>query len=92
MLLYIVPGSCDATSNEMKYPVLLMESVQKITEGFNSLLTDKDRKKIAGYMQKLGFDNISATFYDLNPETGKKVNRSFGSAVSVRLYSGSFNM
>lgn len=34
---------------------------------------EKDKKKLAGFMQKLGFDDISATFYDLNPETGKKV-------------------
>lgn len=57
----------------MKYPVLLMESVQKITEGFESLLTDRNKKKLAGYMQKLGFEDISAMFYKLNPETGRKV-------------------
>ena len=50
-----------------------MESVQKITEGFESLLTDKDKKKLAGYMQKLGFEDISTTFYQLNPESGRKV-------------------
>ena len=58
----------------MKYPVLLMESAQKITDRFIDLLTDKDKKKLAGYMQKLGFDDISAMFYSLNPESGKKVN------------------
>ena len=50
-----------------------MESVQKITEGFESLLTDRNKKKLAGYMQKLGFEDISAMFYKLNPETGRKV-------------------
>ena len=50
-----------------------MESVQKITEGFESLLTDKDKKKLAGYMQKLGFEDISTKFYQLNPESGRKV-------------------
>ena len=58
----------------MKYPVLLMESVQKLVQGFQSLLTDKDKKKLAGYVQKLGFDDIAATFYDLQPESGKGVN------------------
>lgn len=69
----IIPGSRDSNSNDMKYPVLLMESVQKITEGFESLLTDRNKKKLAGYMQKLGFEDISAMFYKLNPETGREV-------------------
>ncbi|CAH3032867.1 unnamed protein product [Porites evermanni] len=64
--------SRDSNSNDMKYPVLLMESVQKITEGFESLLTDRNKKKLAGYMQKLGFEDISAMFYKLNPETGRE--------------------
>ena len=51
-----------------------MESVQKIAQGFQSLLTDKERKKVAGYIQKLGFDDIAATFYDLPPESGEMVN------------------
>lgn len=58
----------------MKYPVLLMESVQKIAQGFQSLLTDKDKKKLAGYMQKLGFHDVATTFHDLQPESGKRVN------------------
>ena len=58
----------------MKYPVLLMESVQKIAQDFQSFLTDKDKKKLAGYMQKLGFDDVAATFYNLQPESGKRVN------------------
>ena len=51
-----------------------MESVQKIAQGFQSLLTDKEKKKVAGYIQKLGFDDIAATFYDLPPERGERVN------------------
>ena len=58
----------------MKYPVLLMESVQKIAQGFQSLLTDKDKKKLAGYMQKLGFDDVAGSFYELQSESGKRVN------------------
>ena len=57
----------------MKYPVLLVESVQKIYQGFQSFLKDKDKKKLAEYMQKLGFDDVAATFYDLQPESGKGV-------------------
>ena len=52
-----------------------MESVQKITEEFEVLLTDKDKKKMAGYMQKLGFEDIAAMFYKLNPETDRKVSK-----------------
>ena len=51
-----------------------MESVQKIAQGFQSLLTDKDKKKLAGYVQKLGFDDVAATFFDLQLESGKQVN------------------
>ena len=58
-----------------------MESVQKITEGFEILLTDKDKKKMAGYMQKLGFEDIAATFYKLNPETDRKVSNQVSNAV-----------
>ena len=60
----------------MKYPVLLIDSVQKIAQGFQSLLTDKDKKKLAGYVQKLGFDDVAATFLDSKPESGKQVNTS----------------
>ncbi len=66
----------------MKYPVLLMESVQKIAQGFESLLKDKDKKRLAGYMQKLGFDDVAATFYDLQPESGKGV---YNTSVTERL-------
>ena len=68
----------------MKYPVLLMESVQKITEGFESLLTDRKKKKLAGYMQKLGFEDISTTFYKLNPESGKKVDKKLSTETILR--------
>ena len=50
-----------------------MESVQTIRDRFNDLLNDKDKKKLAGYMEKLGFNDISAMFYNLKAETGKKV-------------------
>ena len=67
-------GICKPDSNDMKYPVLLMDTVQKIAQGFQSLLTDKDKKKLAGYVQKLGFDDVAATFFDSQPESGKQVN------------------
>ena len=57
----------------MKYPVLLLKSVQKMVEDFHSLLTDKDKKKLAGFMRKLGFDDIAATLYDLPEESERKV-------------------
>ena len=57
----------------MKYPVLLMQSVQKIAQGFQSLLTDKEKKRLAGCMQKLGFNDIAGSFYELQPESGKRV-------------------
>lgn len=58
-----------------------MESVQKVTEGFEILLTNKDKKKMAGYMQKLGFEDIAARFYKLNPETDRKVSNQLSNAV-----------
>ena len=61
-----------------------MEGVQKITEGFESLLTDKDKKKLAGYMQKLGFEDISTTFYKLNPESGRKVSNKLSTETILR--------
>ena len=72
--LYFFLGTVDPESNDMKYPVLLMESVQKMAQDFQSLLTDKDKKKLAGFMRKLGFDDVAASFYDLPAEeSGKKV-------------------
>ena len=70
--LYFV-GAANAGSNDMKYPVLLLKSVQKMAEDFHSLLTDKDKKKLAGFMRKLGFDDIAATLYDLPEESERKV-------------------
>ena len=72
--MYYNLGTRKPYSNDMKYPVLLMESVQKIVQGFQSLLTDRDKKKLAGYVQKLGLDDLAATFYDLQPQSGKGVN------------------
>ena len=60
----------------MKYPVFLVECVNKISCEFNNHLTSRDKKKLAGYMQMLGFDDISAIFYDLKPETESKVSQS----------------
>ena len=40
-------GDADPESNDVKYPVLLMESVHKISQDLPSVLNDKDRKKIA---------------------------------------------
>ncbi|XP_068713439.1 probable ATP-dependent RNA helicase DDX60 isoform X2 [Montipora foliosa] len=59
-------------SNEMEYPVLLMECVRKMYCQFSSHLTNKDKKKLAGYMQKLGFDDIAVIFYDFKPDTENK--------------------
>ncbi|XP_015768450.1 PREDICTED: probable ATP-dependent RNA helicase DDX60 [Acropora digitifera] len=58
-------------SNDMKYPVLLMDSVQKIAQDFQSLLRDKDKKRLARCIQNLGFDDVAAMFWDLQPEMGK---------------------
>lgn len=57
----------------MKYPVLIVQSVQKIAQGFSSLLTEKKKKKLAECMQKLGFNDIAGSFYELQPESGKRV-------------------
>jgi len=74
MFVHVTLGACEPNSNDMKYPVLLMNSVQKIAQGFQSLLTDREKKRIAGYIQKLGFDDVAAMFYDLQPDSGKRVN------------------
>lgn len=65
--------TADAKSNDMKYPVLLMENVQKMAQDFQSLLTDKDKKKLAGFMGKLGFDDIAAALYEMPEGSEKKV-------------------
>ena len=62
-------GVANAESNDMKYPVLLLKTVQKMAEDFHSLLTVKDKKELAGFMRKLGFDDIAAT---LSPEKSER--------------------
>ena len=71
-------GYGDPATNDMKYPVLLMETVQRITledknEEAGKLLTDKRKKKLSGYMMKLGFEDIAATIAELTPERKKRV-------------------
>ena len=51
-----------------------MESVQKMAQDLQSLLTDKNKKKLARMMQKLGFDDVVPLFYALHPERETKVN------------------
>ena len=74
MFVLVTLGTFRPNSNDMKYPVLLMDSVQKISQSFQSLLTDKNKKRLAGYIQKLGFDDVAAMFWDLQPEREKLVN------------------
>ena len=74
MFVLVTLGTFKPNSSDMKYPVLLMESVQKIFQSFQSLLKDKDKKRLAGFIQKLGFDDVAAMFWDLQPESGKQVN------------------
>mgnify|MGYP000397503041 CR=1 FL=1 len=74
MFVLVTLGTLKPNSNDMKYPVLLMDSVQKISQSFQSLLTEKNKKRLAGYIQKLGFDDVAAMFWDLQPEMGKMVN------------------
>lgn len=71
-------------SNDMKYPVLLMDSVQKISQSFQSLLTNKNKKRLAGYIQKLGFEDVAAMFWDLQPEMGKMAVQLFVHTTSAR--------
>ena len=81
MFVLVTLGTFKPDSNDMKYPVLLMDSVQKISQGFQSLLTDKNKKRLAGYIQKLGFDDVAAMFWDLQPESGKLVNTTWFNAI-----------
>ena len=74
MFVLVTLGTVKPNSNDMKYPVLLMDSVQKISQGYQSLLTDKDKERLARSIQKLGFDDVAAMFWDLQPESGKLVN------------------
>ena len=57
----------------MKYPVILMESVHKIVQDLPSVLTDRNKKKLAKIMQKLGFDDLVPLFYEMPPDREKKV-------------------
>ncbi|PFX17720.1 putative ATP-dependent RNA helicase DDX60 [Stylophora pistillata] len=59
-------------SNEMKYPVLLMESVHKICQDLSSVMRDKNKKKLAKTMQKLGFDDLVPLFYEMLPDREAK--------------------
>lgn len=86
MFLLVTLGTLKPNSNDMKYPVHLMDSVQKISQSFQSLLTDKNKKRLAGYIQKLGFDDVAAMFWDLQPESGKLVNAS--SVITILAYVG----
>ena len=85
-----VPGFGEPSTDDMKYPVLLMDVAQKIVkeeekEGKGSLLTEKQKKKLSRYIQKLGFENIAATFYDSNAGSRKQV-VNFDWVVSLNLY------
>lgn len=84
-----VPGYGEPSTDDMKYPVLLMDVAQKIVkeeekEGKGSLLTEKQKKKLSRYMQKLGFENIAATFYDSNAGSREQV-VNFNLVVSLNL-------
>ena len=61
----------------MKYPVLLMESVHKISQILPSDLNDKNRKKLARIMQNLGFDDLAPLFYEMPPDRERRVNIPF---------------
>lgn len=85
-----VPGFGEPSTDDMKYPVLLMDVAQRIVkeeekEGKGSLLTEKQKKKLCRYMQKLGFENIAATFYDSNAVSREQV-VNFDWVVSLNLY------
>ena len=70
-------GDADPESNDMKYPVLLMESVHKISQILPSDLNDKNRKKLARIMQNLGFDDLAPLFYEMPPDRERRVNIPF---------------
>ena len=84
------PGFGEPSTDDMKYPVLLMDVAQKIVkeeekEGKGSLLTEKQKKKLSRYIQKLGFENIAAKFYDSNAGSREQV-VNFDWVVSLILY------
>ena len=70
-------GDADPESNDMKYPVLLMGSVHKISQDLPSVLNDKNRKKLAKIMQNLGFDDLVPLFYEMPPDRERRVNIPF---------------
>ncbi|CAH3109016.1 unnamed protein product [Pocillopora meandrina] len=74
----------DPESNDLKYPVLLMESVHKISQDFPSVLNDEDRKKLAGIMQKLGFYDLVPLFYEMPLDHERKTERLFVHTTSTR--------
>lgn len=61
----------------MKYPVLLMESVHKIFQDLSSVMKEKNKKKLARIMQKLGFNDLVPLFYEMPPDREAKVNMPF---------------
>ena len=67
-------GDADPESNDVKYTVLLMESVHKISQELSRFLNDNDRKKLAKIMRKLGFDDLVPLFYEMPPDHERKVN------------------
>ena len=84
VLRYVIcfTGSRDSKSLDMTYPVLVMESVHTIADEFGNSLSDKEKRKLARYVEKLGFTDIASTFCPVNPESGSKVRKS---AVSTLL-------
>ncbi|PFX17719.1 putative ATP-dependent RNA helicase DDX60 [Stylophora pistillata] len=74
----------DPESNDLKYPVLLMESVQKMAYGYQDLLTVEYKKKLSGFMQKLGFSDIASMFYHRAEERERKTKELYVHSSSVR--------
>ncbi|XP_022803066.1 probable ATP-dependent RNA helicase DDX60 [Stylophora pistillata] len=64
--------NADKESNDMKYPVLLMESVHKIFQDLSSVMEEKNKKKLARIMQKLGFNDLVPLFYEMPPDREAK--------------------
>ncbi|CAH3109026.1 unnamed protein product [Pocillopora meandrina] len=74
----------DPESNDVKYTVLLMESVHKISQELSRFLNDNDRKKLAKIMRKLGFDDLVPLFYEMPPDHERKNERLFVHTTSTR--------
>lgn len=79
-----ITGYGDLTSSNMKYAVLLMETTQEIAQKLQSFLTAKDKKTLARYMQKLGFQDIAAVFSDSHSESKERVIKSIFFSVSAK--------